>query len=174
MFIKYLNIKVYILLIFIVVNFSSCRFVNYSFIGGTLDPKIQTVNIKYFPNNAALVQPTLSRSFTETLRDKFISQTKLALVEAGGDIIIEGEIIDYNIQPVAIQGNEKAALNRLTITVNVKYTNTINSNQDFESTFSRYEDFDSNKNLSLVENELIKLINEALVEDIFNKIVVNW
>jgi len=86
-----LNIKVYILLIFIVVNFSSCRFVNYSFIGGTLDPKIQTVNIKYFPNNAALVQPTLSRSFTETLRDKFISQTKLALVEAGGDIIIKAK-----------------------------------------------------------------------------------
>ncbi len=155
-------------------SFTACRVVDYSFVGGTLDPKIQTVTINYFPNNAEIVQPTLSQTFTETLRNRFASQTRLNVVDKNGDIIIEGTITNYNTQPVAIQGNETAALNRLTITVNVKFTNNINNFQNFESSFSRYEDYESSLNLSSVENTLIQQICESLVEDIFNRIVVNW
>jgi len=161
-------------MMFIAVFSTSCRFVNYSFVGGTLDPKIETLNVQYFPNNASIVQPSLSQSFTEALRDKFTSGTRLNLVERGGDLRIEGEITNYYTQPVAIQGDETAALNRLTITVRVKFSNSIDNSQDFESTFSRYEDYGSSQNLSAVEGELIRQINEALVEDIFNRIVVNW
>lgn len=164
----------YFFVILILLSFSSCRFVDYSFVGGTLDPKIETITIKYFPNNADIVQPTLSQSFTEALRDKFTGQTRLNMVEKSGDLNIEGEIMSYYTQPVAIQGDETAALNRLTITVNVRFINTINSEQDFESSFSRYEDYESSLNLSAVENTLIQQINETLVEDIFNRIVVNW
>lgn len=174
LFINMIFKYIYIYVILILVSFSSCRFVDYSFVGGTLDPKIETIAIKYFPNNADIVQPTLSQSFTEALRDKFTGQTRLNMVEKNGDLNIEGEIISYYTQPVAIQGNETAALNRLTITVNVRFINTINSEQDFESSFSRYEDYESSLNLSAVENTLIQQINETLVEDIFNRIVVNW
>ena len=152
---------------------ASCK-MNYSFTGGSIDPKIKTISIKYFTNNAILIQPTLSQSFTEALKDKFSSQTKLNLVKNGGDLNIEGAITGYSTTPVAIQGNETAALNRLTITVSVKFTNNLDEKQNFEQSFSRFEDYPSSQNLSTVEETLIKDINEALVEDIFNKSVVNW
>ena len=75
---------------------------------------------------------------------------------------------------MAIQANETAALNRLTISVSVKYTNSFTESQSFESSFSRYRDYETSKNLSAIELDLIKQINEELVEDIFNKALVNW
>lgn len=153
---------------------AGCRFVSYKFVGGSLDPNIKTISIQYFPNNAPIVQPTLSQSFTESLRDKFSSQTKLTSVNRGGDINIEGYITGYSTQPIAITGNETAAMNRLTITVSVKYTNKIDDKQDFEQNFSRYADYLSTIAIATIEESLIKQINEQLVEDIFNKAVVNW
>lgn len=146
----------------------------YSFTGASISPDIKTISIQQFPNLAMLVQPTLSQSFTMALRDKFASQTNLNVLQNNGDLNIEGEITGYTNQPVAIQGNQQAALNRLTITVKVRFTNKKNNKQDFESTFTRYRDYSSQSNLSAVENDLIKEINTDLVEDIFNKAVVNW
>ena len=164
---------IYLLLFAVLLLSAGCK-INYSLNSGSIDPEIKTISIAYFPNNAVVVQPTLSQSFTEALRDKFISQSKLTLVSRGGDLNIEGSITGYSIQPIAIQGNETAALNRLTITVNVKFTNKINEQQNFDSSFSKYEDFESSQALSSVEETLIKQINTTLVEDIFNKAVVNW
>jgi len=149
-----------------------CKF--YSFTGASIPPNVKTITIKYFTNNAPLIQPTLSQTFTDALKDRFSSQTNLALVNKNGDLILEGEITNYSTQPVAIQGNEQAALNRLTITVNARFTNTLDEKQNFETTFSRYEDYESSKSLSEVESTLIDQINQMLVEDIFNKAVVNW
>lgn len=146
----------------------------YSFTGASISPDIKSISIQQFPNLALLVQPTLSQSFTMALRDKFASQTNLNIVQNNGDLNIEGEITAYTNQPVAIQGNQQAALNRLTITVKVRFTNKKNNKQDFESIFTRYRDYSSQSNLSAVENDLIKEINTDLVEDIFNKAVVNW
>jgi hypothetical protein len=160
--------------VFLFVLFSGCRVINYSFVGGNLDPAIKTISILYFPNNAPIIQPTLSQSFTSALQDKFSSQTKLTSVSRGGVLNIEGSITGYSTQPIAIQGNEQAAMNRLTIVVSVKFTNKLDEKQDFEQTFSRYADYLSTLNLSSVEETLIKQINDQLVEDIFNKAVVNW
>jgi outer membrane lipopolysaccharide assembly protein LptE/RlpB len=146
----------------------------YSFTGASISPDIKTVSIQLFPNRASIVQPSLSQAFTEKLKDKFVSETSLALVKDNGDLNFEGAITDYNTQPTAITGNDNAALNRLTITVSVKFTNTKDSKQDFETNFSRYADYDSRKSLSSVEQELITQINSQLVDDIFNKAVVNW
>jgi hypothetical protein len=168
-----MKIRIQILFILLLTAISGCK-VNYSFTGGNIDPKIKTISILFFPNNATIVQPTLSQSFTEALRDKFSSQTKLLMISKGGDLNIEGSITGYSVQPVAIQGNETAAMNRLTITVSVKFTNKLDEKQNFEQAFSRFEDYLSSQNLSAVEATLIKDINEALVEDIFNKAVVNW
>lgn len=147
---------------------------SYTMTGGNIDPQAMTISITDFPNKASLVQPILSQAFTDALRDKFVSQTRLELVDDNGDYILEGEIVNYTTQPVAIQGNETAALNRLTITVNVRFFNRFDETQNFEQRFSRYQDYESTLNLSEVEEGLISSINEALVEDIFNKAVVNW
>ncbi len=146
----------------------------YSFTGASISPEVKTISIHYFPNHAPLVQPSLSQTFTDALKDKFSSQTDLDLVPNKGDLNIEGEITGYSTQPIAIQGNQTAALNRLTITVKVKFTNKFDQKQNFETNFSRYEDYESSKNLSDVEETLNTQITNYLVEDIFNKAVVNW
>lgn len=152
---------------------SGCK-VNYSFTGASIPPEVKTIDIKYFKNNALLVEPTLSQKLTDAFRDKFVSETTLDLVNQGGDLVLEGVITQYNTRPVAIQGNDQAALNRLTITIEVIYTNTFDEDASFESSFSRYFDYSSSDNLLDVQEELIDEINRMLVEDVFNKAVINW
>ena len=152
---------------------TSCR-MSYSFTGASISPNVHTVSILNFPNNASLVVPTLSRTITEALKDYFTSQTNLVLIERNGDLLLDGSIIQYSVVPVAIQGNETAAMNRLTIVLNVKFTNKKDPKQNWESSFSRYQDYSSSYNLSSVQDGLITGITNLLVQDIFNKAVVNW
>lgn len=145
----------------------------YSFSGASIPAEAKTVSVEYFPNHAQLVDPLLSDNLTTALRDAMNSQTTLDLVESGGDLAFEGEIVDYKTMPVAITG-QSAALNRLTITVKVRFTNNIDDSKDFEQTFSRYEDYPSDQELNSVQSSLTSTIVEQLVEDIFNKALVNW
>lgn len=146
----------------------------YSFTGADISADIKTIQVNFFPNQASMVQPNLSTVFTETLKDKFISQTNLEMVNYDGDIAFEGAIINYNVTAQSFQGNETAALNRLTITVKVKFTNTKETSKSFEANFTRYADFESSINLASIEGELIQSISEELVTDIFNRAVANW
>lgn len=160
-------------LLFIIGLTTSCK-INYSFTGASIPEDVKTVSINRFPNYAPLENVTLSQSFTEALKDIFLSQTNLTLVNKNGDLHFEGSIIDYKVTSIAIQGNETAALNRLTITVKVQFINTKDETQNFETSFSRFTDYDSSKNLSSIEDGLIKDINNQLTQDIFNKAVSNW
>ena len=157
-------------------SLNSCK-VNYRLTGASLSAGEKTISVSYFPNRAPIVNPTLSQELTEKLKDKFIAQTSLNMISDDGDLIFEGDIVGYDTKPIAITGNEqtdKAALNRLTITVNVKFTNQKDPKNSFESKFSAYEDYGSEKGLDAVEGELVPLILEKLIEDIFNRSVVNW
>ena len=147
---------------------------SYSFTGASVSPDVKTVQIDFFPNHSSLVQPSLSQTFTEKLKDRFVSQTNLELVKNSGELVFEGAITNYFSQPMAIQSTEQAALNRLTISVQVKYTNKKDTEKSFETAFTRYADFSSSQNLASVEVRLIDEICEQLVNDIFNKSVVNW
>ena len=142
--------------------------------GASISPDVKTFTIKFFQKTAPLGPATLSQLFTESLREKFLSQTNLGSVETDGDLVFEGAINGYSTQPLAIQADETAAQNRLTISVAVKFTNKKDEKQNFESTFSRYADYSSSQNLASVEDELIRQINVQLVDDIFNKAVINW
>ena len=142
----------------------------YSFSGASIPAQAKTVSVDYFPNQAQLVNPMLSNNFTNALRD---AMTTLDMVETGGDLSFEGEITDYRTMPVAITG-QTAAMNRLTITVNVRFSNRFDELKDFEQSFSRYEDYPSDQDLNAVQEGLTSTIVEALVEDIFNKALVNW
>ncbi len=164
----------YIIAPFLCLVLASCT-MSYSFTGASIPPEVKTIRIDHFPNNAPLVNPTLNQVFTDALRDKFQSQTSLMIVNDGGDLVIEGEIIDYNTRPAAIQSDDRAALNRLTIAVKVSYINKFDESQNFSmQTFTRYEDYDSTEDLTAVSDNLVPIIVEYLVEDIFNKTVVNW
>ncbi len=162
----------WLLAVVLPVLLSSCGF--YSFTGASISPEVRTISIMHFSNQASLVQPTLSQTLTDALKDRFMAQTNLDIVNTNGDLHIEGAIVNYQTAPVAIQSDDRAALNRLTISIRVTFINTYDDSQSFETTFSRYDDYDSRLSLSAVEDGLIKNISDALVEDIFNRAVVNW
>lgn len=147
---------------------------SYSFTGASISPTVKSISVNYLPNNAPLVQPALSRKLTEAIRDKFTSQSGLSLISSNGDLTVEGEITGYSTEPVAITSEQQGALQRLKITIVIRFTNTQDSKQDFETTFSRYQDYDATRRLSEVEESLMDIINEELAQDIFNKAVVNW
>lgn len=163
--------------IVILTAFASCK-ITYSFSGASISPDVETVFIEYFPNRARVVNPTLSQTLTEGMKDKFVNETSLTLDRDEGDLEISGEITRYEIRPLSIQqsteGRDFASQNRLTITIKVKFANNQDHEQDYNSTFSAYYDWDSSLSLNSVENEAIEAIVEQLVEDVFNKSVANW
>ncbi len=146
----------------------------YSFTGASIPPEARTISVQHFPNNALLVEPTLSTAFTTALRDRFMNQTSLNMIEMNGDLAFEGEIIDFKTEPMAIQSDQTAALNRLTISVNVRFFNKFEESNSFETRFSRYDDYPSDADFNAVKDNLVRDIVDMLVDDIFNRSVVNW
>jgi len=161
-----------ILTILLSISLTSCGI--YSFTGASVPAEAKTISVNYFNNKAATVQPSLSQVFTERLKDMFLEQTNLSLSENEGDLSFSGYISKYQIKPMAIKANETAGKNRLIIAVKVTYNNSLDAENNFEHTFSRYRDYDSTQNISDIENTLIEEITNELVEDVFNKAFVNW
>ena len=157
----------------VVMLLQSCK-PHFSLSGATIPIEAKTVSVGFFTNNTTLGKPSISQQFTERLKDVVSSQTNLALVKQNGDLQFEGNISDYNVSPVAIQSSDQAALNRLTVTVNVKYINKFDETKNFEQAFSRFTDYKASAALSAVEDELLTEINRQLTEDIFNKAFNNW
>jgi len=165
--------QILIILLSLLVTLGGCR-INVSTTGASISPESETVSVEYFPNRASLGPPTIGQDFTNDLQDRFIDQTRLTLVEEEGDLSFRGAITRYSTQPVAIQGDEIAAQNRLTITVHVVFTNKQNPEYNFEQDFTQYEDYAGDKMLTDVESSLVPTITDKLIEDVFNKAVVNW
>ncbi|MBW6501535.1 MAG: hypothetical protein K0B05_09095 [Bacteroidales bacterium] len=162
-----------ILIIFSLSTIPGCK-ISYSFTGASISPQVKTLSVQYFQNRASLVQPGLSQQLTDALIDKCKAQTNLGITSGVGDVNFEGEITDYNTRPGTVSADARAAVNRFTISVRVKFTNAVDPDLSYEQTFSRYEDYDSSFDLSAVEAELSGKIITLLVEDIFNRAFVNW
>jgi ribosomal protein S8 len=165
--IKYLIIALSLLIV------NACK-PTVSLSGATIPPEAKTISVGYFTNNSSLAPPSLAQQFSEKMRDMVSQQTSLALIKNNADLQFEGYISDYNVAPISIQSNDQAAQNRLTITVNVKYSNKFDATKNFEIPFTRFADYSSSRTLSSVESELITVINKQLAEDIFNKAFNNW
>lgn len=166
---KLINIS---LLLISVTIFSACGI--YSFTGGnTGDAK--TIQVDFFPNQAPIVEPALTQRFTNDLQDLFTRQTNLTLTTNNGDLYFSGEITDYKVMPMSGTSNQTAAQNRLTVTVNVRFVNKLIPKDDFEKTFSFYDDFDANAQLTggVLESAMDKII-ERITQDIFNASVAKW
>ncbi|HBW80963.1 MAG TPA: hypothetical protein DEF78_13255 [Sphingobacterium sp.] len=152
---------------------NSCG-VKYGFTGGSIPEGMKTVNIQYFENIAPLVYPTLSQNFTEALKERIRNQSRLSQVNQDGDATFEGFITEYSISPAAVEaGTDRAAMNRLTITIKVSYHNKINPKDDFGQPFTRFKEFAGSLQ-SAQEETLRKEIIQMLTEDIYNKAFANW
>ncbi len=159
--------------LFLLAGFQGCK-VSYSFTGANISADVKSFTVDYFPNRARLVNPMLSTDFTEKLKEKLRKQTSLKEEVENGDLVYEGQITGYEVRPMAIQKEDLAAQNRLTVTVRLKYTNNRDHAQDFDRSFSAYEDFSSSLSLNDVESSIVPEIIEKLMDDIFNATIANW
>ena len=154
--------------------FSGCS-ISYKFNGANINYQTtHSVSIADIPNNAAMVNPTLSSSLSEHIRDIFQRQTRLQVLRKGGDLEIEGEITGYDISQGAIARDSYASESRLTVTVMIHFTNNINPEESFDKPYSSYQTFDSNLLLTDVQEELCAAIIKEIAENIYNDTVAKW
>ena len=164
-----------ILLVFFFVSISqSCGV--YSFTGANINyTTTKTFQVNNFVNNAPIVEPTIARNFTIELQDLLLNQTNLDLVNNNGDLLYEGEIVQYYISPITATSQSTAAQNRLTVAVNVRFFNTKDATKDFEERFSFYYDYSGNTQLIGSQlDDALAVIFERITQDIFNKSLANW
>ena len=170
----YLKLKFILIITTISLILVSCS-ISYKFNGSSIDySKTKTISISDFPNISELIYPPLSQSFTESLRDSYSKQTRLQLLKKGGDLHLEGEIVSYQLTPMAISADSYASQTKLTVTIKVRFSNNKTPEDDFEKTYSAFQVFDSNKLLTEVQDELTKLITTDIVDNIYNDTVAKW
>ena len=165
----YIALILFALLFLISVMFIGC----YSFQGASIPPDVNTYSVGFFENRAPTVNPKLSQTITEKLKDK-MNNTRLNFIRENGDFNFNGFISNYTITPIAVQGDANTTQNRLTISVNIKFECLKHPGSNFEQEFSSFQDFDATKNFSTLENTLVADITDQLVQEIFNKAAVNW
>lgn len=146
----------------------------YNFTGtGKIDAK--TFQVNYFQNSSELIEPGIERTFTIRLQEIIQNQTNLSLTNYNGDLLYEGEIVDYRITPMQATANQTAAESRLTIAVNVRFTNKNKEADNFEKRFSFYRDYEGSAlPTGSVLNGYIDEIFERITQDIFNESLAKW
>ena len=147
----------------------------YSFTGASISPNTKTFQVNYFQNNAPLIEPGLDRDFTLALQDLLLNQTNLDLVKSNGDIVYEGEIVEYRISPTTATAQNTAAQNRLTIAVKVHFYDKNDAEAEFDQRFSFFFDYEGSAQLVGTQKDTaIEEIFERLTQDIFNASLAKW
>jgi hypothetical protein len=166
---KYIKL---ILIAIVLLSINSCNV--YNFTGtGKIDAK--TFQVNFFQNNAQLIEPGIDRTFTLTLQELIQNQTNLNLAKSGADLTYEGEIVDYRVSPMTATADQQASQNRLTIRVNVRFTNKNKEADDFEKTFDFFYDYPAAQQLNgSTLNSAIKVIYERITQDVFNASLAKW
>jgi len=164
---------VFLMLLFL----ASCKF--YSFTGASIPEGAETVQVNFFVNNAAdqvgsVFEPGLDRDFTNAVQEMLLNQTNLELTTVNGHLIYEGEIVDYRVSPMTATAQQTAAQNRLTMSVNVRFLNTLNEDDDFEKRFSFFYDFDATAQLQSIQAEAHEVLFERITQDVFNESLAKW
>ena len=149
--------------------------ISYKFTGASIDYNLtKTIQLSHFVNQAPLVYPPLESQFNEALKDMFTRNTRLQIVNQNGDMEIEGEIVGYELTPLAVAEDQFASETRLTMNVRMRFRNNKIQGQDKEETISANRTFSSNINLTDVQDQLIKELTDEIVDQIFNSTMANW
>ncbi|WP_303685956.1 LPS assembly lipoprotein LptE [Nonlabens dokdonensis] len=163
----------FILLVIIALSLNSCGL--YSLSGVTIPDNIKTFQVDYFGYQAVLVEPGLERDFTLALQDLINDQSRLSLTPRNGDYIYQGEITRFYIAPMTATADSRAAQNRVTLEVNLRFTNTKDEEESFEKKYSFFYDYDANAQLQGSTLETAKeVLFEQITQDIFNDTLAKW
>lgn len=165
-----------LLAIIATVLFNGCGFYNFS---GASTGTAESFQVNFFQNFAdqspgSTIEPGLDRDFTNALQDVITTLTSLNLTNNNGDLLYEGEIVEYRVSPMTATANQTAAQNRLTMTVNVRFYNKTKEDSDFEQRFSFFYDFPGTSLLESVKSEAHEELFERITQDIFNKSLADW
>jgi hypothetical protein len=165
---------VFFVLLMPILFYSSCSI---TLTGSSIPPEMKTINVEYFENNAPLVVNYLSQNFTEALKARIRSTTRLSIVQGEGDADMKGSITGYSIEPVSVQATNNnvapiAGAERLTITVNVTFSYKNDKKFNFTQSFTEHQDFSGDINSQ--EQNLVTTITKRLTDDIFNQAFANW
>lgn len=151
---------------------SGCSVYNFT---GAKPIDADTFQVNYFQNTSELVEPGIERTFTQRLQNLIQNQTNLNLVSSGGDLVYEGEIVDFRISPMTATADQRASQNRITISVLVRFTNKRKEEDDFEKRFSFFYDYSGEALLVGSRlNEALDVIFERITQDIFNDSLAKW
>lgn len=153
-------------------SLTQCKFVRYSLSG--VNTEATTIFVANFQNRAGNGPPSLGQDFTERLKEYYQRNSPLAIADSDGELKVEGYVKTYQVMPIAPSGDSQAAQNRLSITVEVDFVNTLDDKKNFKQSFSFYSDFPQEQTLDQVENAKIDEIFEQIILDIFNKTVADW
>jgi len=163
-----------VILIVVAAISNSCA-ISFKFNGASIDySTTKSISVADFPNNAALVYPPLSNDLSEGIRDLYQRQTRLQVMRKGGDLELEGEIIGYQLTPMAIAADSYSAETKLTMTVRVRFMNNVRPEESFEKTYSAFQTFDSSRLLTDVQDELCQTMIKEIAESIYNDTVAKW
>jgi hypothetical protein len=146
---------------------------SYSFTGTSIG-EAKTISVETLTNRAPLTPPEYTQTFTEGLKEQYLRQTSLDLVKSNGDLQLTGFIQRYTSAPIATTGNETTSQNRLTVTVSIKFVNVLEPTQNFDKTFTRFEDYSSSQSLSSVQDNLFASITDQLAQDIIQASIGSW
>ena len=172
-----LNFKKIILTISTIFFINGCG--NYSFTGASIPEGTESFQVNLFDNNAgnntgSIFEPGLDRDFTIALQNILENQTNLQMVQSNGDLLYEGEIVEYRVSPMTATSDLNAAQNRLSISVNVSFQNFKKEDDSFERRFSFYFDFPAEQQLISIKSEAHEIIFERITQDIFNASLAKW
>lgn len=166
--------RIYTILLPLVVLVLSACTISITMSGASIPENLSTFSVQYINNRAPLINPDLSQKLTDGLKDRIQKESRLILVNEGGDIEFSGNITSYSTQPMALKADAVSAETRLSTTVKIRCRNFKDPKKDWEQSFTAYQDYDSENNLSDVEEELVTLIVDELTENIFNKAFSDW
>lgn len=172
-FSKFLRPALFAFAAIAVATLSACT-ISITMSGASIPENLHTFSVQYINNRAPLVNPELSSTLTEGLKDRIQNESRLGLVNENGDVDFSGDITAYSTQPMALKADAVSAQTRLTVTCKIRCRNSKDPQKDWEQTFSAYQDYDSENNLSDVESDLVELIVDEITENIFNKAFADW
>lgn len=168
----YFSKKIGVVIIVVLLLCTACKI--YKFTDASINPNVKTIMINQFTNTSPIQTSNMANVFEQKLINKFIRESKLTFVKENPDLEFSGNIVEYYIEPIAISGTETTQQNRLSIAIKVDFVNNVEKDKSFSQVFRDGENFDASKDISQVNDELLNIIFDRTVQNVFNKAFVSW
>jgi outer membrane lipopolysaccharide assembly protein LptE/RlpB len=167
----------YVLFILVAIGLSACWPSSFSFRDtGGMPEEWKTFTLKTLTLEAATCPLSFAAILSENLKDGVQNNTPLLLntTFGNGEVNMEGKITQYLVTPLAVQGNNNASQNRLSMSLVMTVNITKPKEEQWTMTSTRFADFSSGTNISEIETKLFEDISAQMVQDLINKLLSNW